>query len=82
MPIYQYRCKKCGVEREEFQPMGSGPPGPCEECGGELRRVYGSVGVRFSGWGFSKTDSLVAGDRPRKDFKQLKDRAEKIAESD
>jgi putative FmdB family regulatory protein len=81
VPIYAYRCKACGHELEEMQPMGSGPPGPCPECGGELKRTYGSVGVRFSGWGFSKTDSLAPGDKPRKDFRKLKDKAEEIADS-
>ena len=60
--------------------MGSGPPGPCSECGGKLRRRYGRVGVRFSGWGFRRTDSLVPGDRPRKDFEKLKQKAEEISE--
>jgi hypothetical protein len=40
------------------------------------------VGIRFSGWGFSSTDSLVPGDRPRKDFRRLKDKAEEISDSD
>ncbi len=61
--------------------MGSGPPGPCPRCGGELKRVYGRVGVRFSGWGFRSTDDLVPADRPRKDFKRLRDKADEIAES-
>jgi predicted nucleic acid-binding Zn ribbon protein len=61
--------------------MGAPPSGPCPECGGELKRVYGRVGVRFSGWGFKKTDSLVPDDRPRKDFRALRDKAEEIAES-
>ncbi len=80
MPIYEYRCRSCGTAREEIQPMGSPAPGPCAKCGGELRRVYGRVGVRFSGWGFSRTDDLVPGDRPRKDFRALKDKADEIAE--
>jgi predicted nucleic acid-binding Zn ribbon protein len=62
--------------------MGSEPPGPCPECGGELKKTYGSVGIRFSGWGFSKTDSLAPGDRPRKDFRKLKEKAEEISEGD
>jgi predicted nucleic acid-binding Zn ribbon protein len=65
---------------EEIQPMGSGPPGPCPECGDELRRVWGRVGVRFSGWGFSKTDALLPDDRPRKDFRRLREKAEEIAD--
>jgi predicted nucleic acid-binding Zn ribbon protein len=60
--------------------MGSDPPGSCAECGGELRRVYGRVGVRFSGWGFKSTDSLVPEGRPRKDFKKLREKAEEIAD--
>ena len=62
--------------------MGSGPPGPCPECGGELRRVYGRVGVRLAGWGFSRTDGLLPEDRPRRDFRALKDRAEELTDSD
>lgn len=78
MPVYEYRCRSCGAELEEFRPMGSPPPEACPRCGGELRRVYGRVGVRFSGWGFSATDSLVPGDRPRKDFRALREKAEEI----
>ena len=81
VPVYEYACKACGEHLEEIQPMGSGPPGPCPSCGGELRRVYGRVGVRFSGWGFSKTDRLMSDDRPRKDFRTLRDKAEEIRES-
>lgn len=80
MPVYEYRCPACGATRDELQPVGAPPPDACESCGGtDLRRVYGRVGVRFSGWGFSATDSLVAGDRPRKDFKKLREKAEEIA---
>jgi predicted nucleic acid-binding Zn ribbon protein len=61
--------------------MGAGPPGPCPACGGELRRVYGRVGVRFTGWGFRRTDSLVPEERQRKDFRRLAEKAEEIAES-
>jgi putative FmdB family regulatory protein len=82
VPVYEYRCSSCGLIHEEIQPMGSGPPGPCSRCGGDLRRLYGRVGVRFAGWGFSRTDGLLPEDRPRKDFRTLKDKAEEIAESD
>ena len=61
--------------------MGSPPPGPCPRCGGELKRIYGRVGVRFSGWGFRRTDGLIPEDRPRKDFRKLQEKAEEIAES-
>lgn len=81
MPVYEYRCRRCAHTLEEVQPMGAGPPGDCPECGGELRRRWGRVAVRFQGWGFSATDSLVSGDPRRKDFKKLKEKAEEIADS-
>jgi predicted nucleic acid-binding Zn ribbon protein len=65
---------------EEIQPMGSPPPGPCPKCGGELKRVFGRVGVKFSGWGFRSTDSLAQDDRPRKDFRKLREKADEIAD--
>ena len=81
MPVYEYRCKACGAVREEIQPMGAPPPEACLACGStELRRVYGRVGIRFSGWGFKSTDSLVPEDRPRKDFRKLREKAEEIAD--
>ena len=80
MPLYEYRCRQCGHSLEEIQPMGAGPPGPCPQCGGELRRIYGRVAVRFSGWGFARNDALVPGDRRPKEFKRLAEKAEEIAE--
>jgi len=80
VPLYEYRCRACGESVEEVQPVGAGPPGPCPACGGVLKRVYGRVGVSFSGWGFRRTDSLVSEDLPRKDFKRLREKAEEIAE--
>lgn len=82
VPVYEYRCKSCGHQIEELQPSGSGPPGPCPKCGGTLRRVWGRVGVRFSGWGFSRTDSLLPSGRRGRDYKQLKEKAEEITDSE
>jgi predicted nucleic acid-binding Zn ribbon protein len=65
---------------EEIQPMGAPPPGPCPKCGGELKRVFGRVAVKFSGWGFTSTDSLIRDDRPRKDFRKLREKADEITD--
>jgi putative FmdB family regulatory protein len=64
MPVYEDRCRACGAVEEHLQPMGSDAPGPCEACGGELRRRFSRVGVRYQGWGFQSTDALVPDDRP------------------
>ncbi len=82
VPVYEYRCRENGHIVEVVGPMGSGPPAGCPECGGELRRVWGRIGVRFQGWGFRSTDGLLPEDRPRKDFRALERKAEEISESD
>jgi len=36
MPIYEYRCKRCGERLEVLQRVGAGPEGlACPSCGGE-----------------------------------------------
>ena len=82
VPVYEYRCVENGHVVEVVGPMGSEPPAACPECGAGLRRLWSRVGVRFHGWGFRSTDDLVPEDRPRKDFRTLKDKAEEISESD
>ena len=34
-------------------------PSACPECGGEIRKVFGNLGVSFKGSGFYKTDSAT-----------------------
>jgi putative FmdB family regulatory protein len=80
MPVYEYSCRDCGERSEHLQPMGSDAPGPCPACGGELRRRFSRVAVKYQGWGFTSTDGLVPGDRPKKDFRELRERAERIAD--
>lgn len=79
MPVYEYTCRACGQVEEHLQPLGSGAPGPCGSCGGELRRRWSRVAVKYEGWGFNTTDRLIPDDRPRKDFRTLRERAERIA---
>ena len=60
MPTYEYTCKKCGQNTEAVQSFHDAPLTVCPHCGGELRKVFGAVGITFKGSGFYKTDS-----RPR-----------------
>lgn len=80
MPIYEYRCQACGRDEERLQPLGAGPPeSGCPGCGGELKRRFSRVAVKYEGWGFSSTDSLV-GRTQGKSFKELRERAERISD--
>lgn len=58
MPTYQYRCKICNYEFEEFQKITDDPLVMCPECQMQsLRRVIaGGAGLVFKGTGFYITD--------------------------
>jgi putative FmdB family regulatory protein len=46
MPIYEYRCQKCGHEFEALVRPGKQPPA-CASCGGtELERVFSLPSVK------------------------------------
>lgn len=57
MPTYEYRCKSCGDETEVFQSFTAKPLRKCNNCGGELQKVFHARGVVFKGSGFYATDS-------------------------
>ncbi|MEX0151005.1 MULTISPECIES: FmdB family zinc ribbon protein [Microbacterium] len=57
MPTYAYACKQCGHRFDAVQSFSDAALVECPECGGELRKQYGSIGVTFNGSGFYRTDS-------------------------
>jgi putative FmdB family regulatory protein len=57
MPTYEYACKSCGEHLEVVQSFKDDPLTTCPKCGGDLRKVFGSIGIAFKGSGFYKTDS-------------------------
>jgi putative FmdB family regulatory protein len=57
MPTYEYRCKDCGQHVEVVQSFKDDPLTECPNCRGQLRKVFGNVGIAFKGSGFYKTDS-------------------------
>ena len=57
MPTYAYRCADCGHAFDIYQQFSDSALTECPECGGKLRKVFGSLGVTFSGSGFYRTDS-------------------------
>lgn len=57
MPTYQYACTACDHRFDAVQSFSDASLTECPECGGKLRKLYGSVGVVFKGSGFYRTDS-------------------------
>ena len=61
MPTYSYACTACGHHFDAVQSFSDASLTECPECGGPLRKQYGSVGVTFHGSGFYRTDSRSTG---------------------
>lgn len=57
MPTYEYECQACHERLEAVQSFSDPALSVCPRCGGELRKVFSSVGIVFKGSGFYKTDA-------------------------
>jgi putative FmdB family regulatory protein len=58
MPTYDYLCKNCGYEFEQFQTLKARPLRKCPVCKKtSLKRLIGAgAGLIFKGSGFYETD--------------------------
>ena len=66
MPTYEYECKKCGYQFEEFQSILAAPETICPKCKGKVHRLLTTGGgIVFKGHGFYETDYKHAGEAPK-----------------
>ncbi|HMK36720.1 MAG TPA: zinc ribbon domain-containing protein [Desulfomonilaceae bacterium] len=56
MPIYEYRCEKCGNEFEEWQKFSDPVVDKCPSCGGLSRRLISQSTFVLKGTGWYVTD--------------------------
>ena len=77
MPIYEYRCKKCGTQIEVLMRSSDKPPARCKKCGGGLEKLISSPAIQFKGEGWYITDYARKGSATEKAEKA--DRAEKLS---
>ena len=56
MPLYEYKCKKCGHTFEKIQKFSDKPVKKCPECGGPVEQVISAPAVQFKGSGWYVTD--------------------------
>ena len=56
MPIYEYRCQRCGSYLEKIQKLSDPALVTCEKCGGHLKRLLSSPAIQFKGSGWYVTD--------------------------
>jgi putative FmdB family regulatory protein len=60
VPTYQYACTACGHELEAVQSFSDDALTTCPDCGGNLRKLFGNVGVVFKGSGFYRNDARTS----------------------
>ena len=56
MPLYEYRCAKCGRTIEVLQSMKDAPLTIHDDCGGALEKQISSPAIQFKGAGWYVTD--------------------------
>jgi putative FmdB family regulatory protein len=71
MPIYEFRCKKCGNQIEVFQKLSEKSPTRCKKCGGRLEKMISSPAIQFKGEGWYVTDYARKGSVSEKVEKEL-----------
>ena len=56
MPIYEYRCDKCGLEKEYLQKVSDAPISACP-CGeSTMTKLISAAGFQLKGSGWYATD--------------------------
>jgi putative FmdB family regulatory protein len=56
MPIYEYRCEKCGKVFEVLQRFSDDPVKVHEGCGGEVEKLISHSAFQLKGSGWYQTD--------------------------
>ncbi len=62
MPIYEYKCKKCGHRFEKIQKFSDPLVKKCPECGGVVEQLLSPPAVLFKGSGWYVTDYAKKGE--------------------
>jgi len=60
MPIYEYRCERCG-DFEEMQRMSDPPLAKCPKCKRKVRRLISNTSFQLKGTGWYVTDYAKSG---------------------
>jgi putative FmdB family regulatory protein len=69
MPLYEYRCAKCGNVFEVIQKFSDTPLTVHEACGGTVERLISRSGFALKGSGWYATDYPRSGSTPKTESK-------------
>ncbi len=82
MPLYEYRCHKCGEKFEVIQKFADSPLTVHEGCGGAVERLISLSGFSLKGSGWYATDyAKGSASGPKKDASETKSADSKPGES-
>ena len=56
MPLYEYKCLKCGRHTEKIEPVAGPHLKKCPHCGGKVESVITAPAIKFKGAGWYVTD--------------------------
>lgn len=67
MPLYEYKCEKCGHQFEKIQKFSDKMVKKCPECGGRVEQMISAPAVQFKGSGWYVTDYANKSHAPSSD---------------
>ena len=81
MPLYEFKCSKCGSVFEVIQKVDEPPLKKCLKCGSSLQKLLSPPALQFKGSGWYVTDYARKETKDRnagtKEIKKKKDSAAK-----
>jgi putative FmdB family regulatory protein len=66
MPIYEYKCTKCGKEFEVIQKFSDEPVTKCIHCSGKVEKLISQSSFHLKGTGWYATDYAAKGGKKEK----------------
>ncbi len=56
MPLYEYKCLKCGRKTEKIENVAGPNLKKCPHCGGKVEALFSAPAIQFKGSGWYVTD--------------------------
>jgi len=56
LPLFEYKCEKCGHRFEKIEPFSASTVKKCPKCGAKAERQISAAGIQFKGSGWYVTD--------------------------
>jgi putative FmdB family regulatory protein len=83
VPLYEYKCVKCGHRFEKIESLSASETKKCPKCGAKAERVLNAPAIQFKGTGWYVTDYAGKNsDSLSKESKESKESAEAAKSGD